>query len=74
MPKIVTVGSRVVLKIKNQRQEFILVYPEETDPSSGKISIKSPLGSCLLGQCENAEVDVKLPDERKVRCKILKVR
>lgn len=74
MAKLVTIGSKVTLEIEGRKKEYVLVYPEETDPLSGKISIESPIGSCLLGQCENSTVEVKLPDERKVKCKVIKVR
>lgn len=40
---------------------FQLVGPYESDVKNGKLSIESPLGSCLLGRCEGEEVTVYTP-------------
>jgi transcription elongation factor GreA len=74
MTKLVTVGSIVIIRMDGQKYEYTLVYPEESDLTKGKISIESPLGRILLGQGEDSEVDLQIPEEGKLKCKIVKVR
>jgi len=40
---------------------YQIVGPDESDISSGKISITSPLGKALIGKEVNDEIDVKTP-------------
>ena len=60
---VATLGTRVTVKdLTRERQEiYILVGPDETDPSSGKISIQSPLGKAFLGRKIKEKVTVILP-------------
>ncbi len=48
---VITLRSRAVLKDLDSGEEltYTLVYPEESDPSNGKISILSPVGTAMLG-------------------------
>lgn len=42
-------GAKVLIEDENgKRSEYVLVGPDEADPSSGKLSFKSPLGRALL--------------------------
>lgn len=45
----VSIGSRVVVEIDGQRDEFHIVSSLEADPLAGKISNESPVGKALLG-------------------------
>ncbi len=45
----------------NMEQTFTLVAPEEADLASGKISVKSPVGSGLLGKSVGDTADIKVP-------------
>ena len=60
---LATLGTRVTVKdLKTGREEkYILVGPDETDPSAGKISVQSPLGRGFLGHKINEKVTVTLP-------------
>lgn len=49
-----------------------LVYPQEADFRSGRISILSPLGSALLGYKESSTVAFEVPKGTK-RIKITKI-
>ncbi len=51
---------------------YQIVGPNESDISSGKISITSPLGNSLIGKGVNEEVEVKTPGGMK-RYAILKI-
>ncbi len=41
--------------------EYMIVGEDESDPNSGKISIKSPIAKALLGKEEGDEVLVRVP-------------
>jgi transcription elongation factor GreA len=58
----VTIGSKVVVHIEGDQQEFMLVGSAESDPSKGMISTESPLGKALLGAKEGETVKVAIPD------------
>lgn len=47
---VASFGSRVKLSIKNKEVTYTLVNKHEADPSSGKISVESPLGKAVLGK------------------------
>lgn len=51
---------------------YQIVGPDESDISSGKISITSPLGNSLIGKGVNEEIEVKTPGGIK-RYSILKI-
>jgi transcription elongation factor GreA len=51
---------------------YQVVGPDESDISSGKISITSPLGKSLIGKGADEEVEVKTPGGMK-RYSILKI-
>jgi transcription elongation factor GreA len=57
------VGSTVrVLNLKvNREQTFHLVSPNEVDPSSGKISVESPVGQAVIHHGAGDEVTVNAP-------------
>ena len=59
----VSVGSVVtVTKDKNDKaQTYTIVGSEESDPSSGKISVKSPLGSAVLGKKKGDNFSFRVP-------------
>jgi transcription elongation factor GreA len=59
----VTVLSKVKIKNHKLKKEFTyeLVSENEADLKTGKISVKSPIGSALLGHVAGDMVDVKTP-------------
>ena len=67
-------ASFVTLENLNNGGEvtYQIVGPDESDISSGKISITSPLGKSLIGKGVNEEVEVKTPGGVK-RYSILKI-
>ena len=48
-------------------------YPAEADPSSGRISVLSPVGSALIGAAENQEIELPLPHGQTRRIRIQNV-
>jgi transcription elongation factor GreA len=59
----VSLGSVVTIQKEgvDATREYTVVDPEEADMATGKISIKSPIGSVLIGQSKNARVEVVTP-------------
>lgn len=62
-PDLVTMNSRLLLKRTDNDQEIELsvVYPNDTDPKTKKISVFAPLGMALLGCKEHETVNCRLP-------------
>ena len=68
---VVTMNSRVLFEDVRtlERGTVTIVYPADTDPSAGMISVLSPVGAALLGESEGNEVELPLPhgDTRRIR-------
>ena len=72
---VVTMNSRVLYQdIVTQRTHAVtVVYPAEADPSSGKISVLSPVGVALLGESEGDELELPVPHGGTLRIRIIDV-
>ncbi|OGC45154.1 transcription elongation factor GreA [candidate division WWE3 bacterium RBG_19FT_COMBO_34_6] len=57
----VIVGSKVVVHIDGEEEEFHIVGTPEADPILRKISHESPLGSALLGKKIGDKVEIEAP-------------
>lgn len=70
---MVQIGVKVTLldKEENEEMEWTLVGQEESNPSSGRISIFAPLAQGILGHKVGEEVTVPLPAGAR-KFKILK--
>lgn len=68
VPDKVQFGVRVrLLNLEtNEKVEYRIVGPYEADPSSGTISVNSPIGRALIGKEVGDEVKVKTPSGEKV--------
>jgi transcription elongation factor GreA len=60
-------GSTLILKHveSGEEREYFLVFPEEVDPDTGKLSMASPVGRTLAGKMEGDEVEVPIEGERQ---------
>lgn len=60
---VVRMHSRVTYLDENsgRRREVELVYPQEADPTRGKISVLAPVGSALLGLAEGQSIEWSFP-------------
>lgn len=56
-----------VVEELGERREVQLVFPEESDPSSGKVSVLAPVGAALLGLRTGQSIDWRFPDGRMRR-------
>jgi regulator of nucleoside diphosphate kinase len=72
---VVTMNSRVLFEDVRTGEEgtVTIVYPGDADPSSGKISVLSPVGTALLGESEGKDVELPLPHGQTRRIKIVDV-
>jgi transcription elongation factor GreA len=70
---LVGIGTRVKLHLDGDDQEFHIVGIAETDPESGRISHKSPLGTALMGKKVGDRVAVEAP-AGKITYKILEIK
>jgi len=70
----VEIGSKVKIKIGEQKKEYILVGKEETDPSQGFISYESPLGMALLGKRVGNKIKIQTPKGDNLSAEIIDVK
>lgn len=56
------------------QREIELVYPDEADPASGKVSVLTPVGSALIGLRVGQEIEWDFPDGSLRRLKVTAVR
>jgi transcription elongation factor GreA len=54
-------GSRVTVEVDGASDTYTLVGTAEADPSSGRLSVASPVGRAMLGAVAGDEVAVKTP-------------
>ncbi len=62
---VVTMNSRVVLQLDNERREVALVYPQDADERSGKLSVLSNIGAAILGYQEGDTIDWMVTDRTR---------
>jgi len=66
-------GSKILIELDGQIDEFIIVGTLEADPAEKKISDESPIGKALLGRRVGETVAVKTPIMNHL-CKIIKIK
>lgn len=69
IPKdVIAYGSRVKLEDIDSGEivEYRIVFPEEVDPASGKISLHSPIGQALLHKSVADEAEVQTPEGKRL--------
>ncbi|CAN5192285.1 transcription elongation factor GreA [soil metagenome] len=69
----VSIGSVVQVEIEGDKEEITLVSSAESDPTTGHISIESPLGKAMVGAKVGETVTFETPDGDKIAYKILKI-
>lgn len=72
---VVTMNSRVVFKDEetSESREVSLVYPKDSDPEQGRISVFAPVGAALLGLSVGQTIDWPLPQGRLKRYRVVEV-
>ena len=61
--QVVSIGSHVTLQDLDDglREEYLLVSSAESDPTEGRLSADSPVGSAILGHRRGDVVDARAP-------------
>lgn len=69
---VVRMHSRVTYldERSGERREVELVFPEEADMASGKVSVLAPVGSALLGLEEGEAIEWPFPDGHVRRLRV----
>lgn len=62
---VVTMNSRVVLRLDDEEMEAALVYPQAADERAGKLSVLSEVGTAILGYREGGSVDWVVADRTR---------
>ena len=58
----IQLGNTVIVKTEDGAQKtFRIVGPRETNPSEGKVSFESPLGTALMNHAKGDSVTIALP-------------
>lgn len=61
----VAVGDTVTIQFNGDEKTYTIVGPNEADPSQGRISNESPVGTSLLGKKVGEAVQVRTPTGQK---------
>ena len=69
----VQIGSLVSLKSGDEKENFQIVEPEETDIMNNKISFKSPLGGAILNRKKGDIVKINTP-KGKIEYEIIDIK
>lgn len=64
-PDVITMNSKVVLRVDDEEKEVALVYPQNADERAGKLSVLSDVGAAILGYQEGDAVDWVVSDRTK---------
>jgi transcription elongation factor GreA len=57
----VMMGSTVTVEVGGEEIRYTIVGSTESDPTKGRLSTASPVGSALLGAVAGSEVDIRTP-------------
>lgn len=71
---VITMNSRAVLldMEASEEMEVTLVFPQEADPSQGKISVLAPIGTAMLGYRVGDVFTWQVPDGAR-KFKVVKI-
>jgi len=76
IPKdVVTMNSRLIYADESTgtTREVELVYPDEADPGTGRVSVLAPVGCALLGLSAGQSIDWNLPGGKIHRLRVERV-
>lgn len=62
---VVTMNSRALLHLDDEKVEVALVYPQDADDSAGKLSVYSDIGTAILGYKEGDAFDWRIPNRTR---------
>jgi regulator of nucleoside diphosphate kinase len=59
---VVTMNTKALLQVDDEKVEVALVYPEDADEGAGKLSVSSGLGTAILGYKEGDAFSWRIPN------------
>ncbi len=62
---VVTMNSRALLQLDDEEVEVALVYPEDADDRTGRLSVCSDIGTAILGYKEGDAFDWRMTDRTR---------
>ena len=62
---VVTMNSRALLHLDDEKVEVALVFPQDADDSAGKLSVYSDIGTAILGYKEGDAFDWRIPNRTR---------
>ncbi|MGE3868621.1 MAG: nucleoside diphosphate kinase regulator [Pseudorhodoplanes sp.] len=76
LPGLVIMGSEVEFRddISGQTRRATLVYPDEADVATGKISVLTPIGAALIGLSVSQSIEFRTPGGERRSLTVLAVR
>mgnify|MGYP003665314872 CR=1 FL=1 len=64
-PDVVTMNSTVALHVDDDARQVCLVYPQDADAGTGKLSVCSDIGAAILGYRAGAVIDWTIADRTR---------
>lgn len=67
-PDVLTMNSRALLGLDDEKLEVALAYPDDADDGAGRLSVCAGIGTAILGHRQGDAFDWRLPDRtRRIR-------
>jgi transcription elongation GreA/GreB family factor len=73
MAKEIKIGDTVYMKMNDNLCHYTILNSRYFDINKNEISLESPVGGSLIGHKKGDIVQVSLPDNRYIKCEILKI-
>lgn len=72
---VVTMNATVtcVDEVSGDSHQFTLVFPQDADVATGRVSVLAPVGSALLGLSVGQAIDWQAPGGRALRLRVTSV-
>ncbi|HEX4852966.1 MULTISPECIES: nucleoside diphosphate kinase regulator [Arenimonas] len=72
---VVTMNATVtcVDEVSGETHQFTLVFPQDADVATGRVSVLAPVGSALLGLSVGQAIDWQAPGGRALRLRVTSV-
>ncbi len=72
---VVTMNSRIMFEDEStgEKREISLVYPQDSNPAQGRVSVFAPVGAALLGLAAGQTIDWPLPQGQLKRYRVVKI-
>lgn len=69
---VVTMNATVtcVDEVSGETHQFTLVFPQDADVATGRVSVLAPVGSALLGLSVGQAIDWQAPGGRALRLRV----